>query len=1039
MDPRNGRPLYRCADAALVRAAPHAGMALPVWPDLTDDTPSHVARWCAWLREVWALDGVAEAVEHASPVLARQVEAVCAAPNPDARRARRTVLSMVRYLLRMTGRATPFGLFAGVAPAYFGSELSVRWGNGHRAVARADASWVTDVIVRLESRPELLARLPLMTTNVAFVRGDRLVVPDPPQSGGGVERPARVEVSLRYTTAVRIAVEAARSPIRCDELAGKLAAEFPTVPPSKAVALLRSLLEQRVLVSSLHAPSTVIDAFGYLLEELESIDAGGIPQAADLVGQLREIGEGLARHNRAPAASVGRSIRSAVARQMTAPSTEDRQSLAVDLRVDCSLVLPQRVAREAEAAASVLARLTAYPSGTTAWKDYHNRFFARYGIGSLVPLLDVVDPDVGLGFPAGYLGAGPEPREPVSARDQRLLALAQAAALEGRDEITLDERLVAELAVGDRSRVRVPPHMELCFQLHAESQTALRRGDFNLAVLSASRGVGTTTGRFIRLLAPSDQDRAAAVFERLPTSDPDPGTLPVQLSFPPLDLGDAHVTRAPRLLPAVISLAEHQAPGSTVIPVEDLAVGCDSQRLYLASLSQGRRLEPTALHALDLRAHTPPLARFLAEVGKAQVAVVTGFSWGTATRLPFLPRLRHGRVILSLARWRLDRCDLPGRGAPWQVWQDALSAWRARRRLPNVVLLTQRDQRLKLDLDQSAHSALLRRHLDSAEHALLTEAPAPTAYGWFGGRVHEIVVPMTAAQPSRWSALPPVSAAHVIGRDHGRLPGASTWLHAQLYGHPERQPEILAAHLPELLGEWAEPPAWWYTRYHDPEPHLRLRIALPDATGFGSAAQRVSAWAGRLRKAGLLREVQFATSYPETGRWGAGGLMAAAEEVFGADSRALLVQFAQPNRPHPQALAAANFTAIAGGFTGTAEAGMHWLIEHSRVKASPALDRTVLAESVRLADPADDWAALRAAPGGHAIAEAWAPRHRALTHYRTLLHEADGISPDAVLNSLLHAHHIRAIGIDKDHERTCLRLARAAALAWRARTSRSGE
>lgn len=273
MDPRNGRPLYRCADAALVRAAAHAGMALPVWPDLTDDTPCHVAWWCAWLREVWALDGVAEAVEHASPVLARQVAAVCAAPDPDARRARRTVLSMVRYLLRMSGRATPFGLFAGVAPAYFGSELSVRWGNGHRAVARADASWITDVIARLESCPELLARLPLMTTNVAFGRGDRLVVPDPPQSGG-VKRPARVEVSLRYTAAVRIAVEAARSPIRCDELVGKLAAEFPTVAPSKAVALLGSLLEQRVLVSSLHAPSTVVDALGYLLEELESIDAG---------------------------------------------------------------------------------------------------------------------------------------------------------------------------------------------------------------------------------------------------------------------------------------------------------------------------------------------------------------------------------------------------------------------------------------------------------------------------------------------------------------------------------------------------------------------------------------------------------------------------------------------------------------------------------------------------------------------------------------------------------------------------------------------
>lgn len=45
----------------------------------------------------------------------------------------------------------------------------------------------------------------------------------------------------------------------------------------------------------------------------------------------------------------------------------------------------------------------------------------------------------------------------------------------------------------------------------------------------------------------------------------------------------------------------------------------------------------------------------------------------------------------------------------------------------------------------------------------------------------------------------------------------------------------------------------------------------------------------------------------------------------------------------------------------------------------------------------------------------------------------DGTNPDTVLDSLLHAHHIRAAGIDKPDERTCLRLARAAALTWQAR------
>ena len=184
MDSNVGLRQYQCAGTALVRAAAHVESALPAWPDLTDDTSVHALRWCSWLREVWALDLVAEAIEHASPVLARQVHAVCAQPNPDGRMAERVALSVARYVLRMTGRATPFGLFAGVARVTFGPALTVGWGTGHRAVARADASWITEVIAQLESCPQLFARLPLMTNNAAFVRGGRLVVPYPPHRHG---------------------------------------------------------------------------------------------------------------------------------------------------------------------------------------------------------------------------------------------------------------------------------------------------------------------------------------------------------------------------------------------------------------------------------------------------------------------------------------------------------------------------------------------------------------------------------------------------------------------------------------------------------------------------------------------------------------------------------------------------------------------------------------------------------------------------------------------------------------------------------------
>lgn len=66
---------------------------------------------------------------------------------------------MTRCLLRMTGRSTPFGLFAGVAAAAVGVPPVVRWGAEHRPVVRAGGSWLVAVIGDLESSPALRRRL----------------------------------------------------------------------------------------------------------------------------------------------------------------------------------------------------------------------------------------------------------------------------------------------------------------------------------------------------------------------------------------------------------------------------------------------------------------------------------------------------------------------------------------------------------------------------------------------------------------------------------------------------------------------------------------------------------------------------------------------------------------------------------------------------------------------------------------------------------------------------------------------------------------
>ncbi|MGW5973131.1 lantibiotic dehydratase [Streptomyces sp. NPDC055186] len=978
-----------------------------------------------WLRAVWANKDIAEALQHSSPVLAAQVRALCAAEHPPLRDVRRAALSVARYLLRAQHRATPFGLFAGVAAAEFGPQARADWGEEHVAVGRAGAEWLAAVVERLESCPDLLERLPVVVNNTVTTRGDRIVVPFQPDVQD--DRTRAVEASLALTEPVRAVLAASRAPVRFETLVDKLRAEFPEAGPEKTRRLLAELLRRRVLITSLHAPSTETDALGYLLDRLDVIDAGNLAPVAEAVRELHAVRAGLEE-------CATRGGRDNVTARMRAlvPGLR-RHPVALDLRLDAQIVLPEAVAREIERAALILTRVSTRPYGTAAWNDYHQRFYERYGIGTMVPLMETVA-DSGTGCPDGYPGTPGEARRPrVSARDDALVRLAQAAALDGCDEVLLTNELIAALDVGPEEP-RMPPHLEVGVRVHAASLEELQRGRFRLEVVSVSRGAGVSSGRFLSVLSPGDREALAAELADLPAADGN--TVPAQLSFPPLLPKSAHVTRAPQVLPTVISLQEHRAPEENTLTPGDLAVGCDGRRMYLAAPERGHRVEAVGMNALNLHTHTPPLARFLTELSRAQCAQVTVFDWGAAAAMPFLPRLRYGRTVLVPARWRLEATELPGRARPRAEWDSALTDWRTRRWLPRRIHLVEDDRRLFLDLDEAGHRTLLRRHLDRTRSAVLVEAPEPDAYGWCDGRAHEVVVPLKATRPPTWPPLPSPTRARALSPAQTQTPASSSVLLAALYGDPRRQDLLLTRHLSGLLDQLGNPP-WWFIRFRDPDQHLRVRIALPDPGAFARTARTVSAWADGLRGAGLLADLRYPTSYREMGRWGSGAAWKAAEEVFRADSRAVLAQLAQPQRPGQRTLVAAHTVAIASAFLGSAEAGMRWLIDRTPPTAPVPVPRPQFTEAVRLADPRDDWAALREAPGGDAIVSGWADRDAALAAYRPHLPGPDtqGIAVDDVLTSLLHVHFVRHVAVNFPEEKVCLHLARAAALAWAARTT----
>ncbi|MFF9073883.1 lantibiotic dehydratase [Streptomyces sp. NPDC014735] len=1014
---------YLWQGVALLRATTYPGPAdVPRTLDLDDPVVTR-----AWLARVWQRDNIRDAVEAASPLLCQTVDDVVRGVQVQPRQIRRTALSVASYLLRWQHRPTPFGLFAGTAPVSVGPTLRVRWGSKHQIVVRADNAWITDVVQQLQQSANLLERLMVISNNIARRRGDRLVAPGPP-ADGRAQLLAPIEVSVRLSRPVQAAMHAARSPVRYRDLRDELTAMFPAGADGRIDTLLGDLISQNLLITTLRAPMTTVDSLGHICSELEKAEAHTLPDIGPLARELYAIRDDLAEHG-----STDRTAGlSAAARRMAALSSIAPAPLLIDSILDCDVQIPTQVVAEAQAAVAALYRVSPLPYGYRQWRDYHRRFRARYGVGAAVPVLDLVA-DSGLGWPAEYVGSerGKAPRT-VGDREDAVLALVQDALLEGRGELVLTDAVVADIAKAAGSEEPLfAPRTEVAFEVRAASPDALARGAFQLMLTGVPRPGSSMAGRFAHLLPPKQQEALAHSYCTRPDA------ITAQLSFSPRRRRDENVARTARLLPHVVSLSEHADPEDGVIDLADIAVTADARRFHLVQLSTGRPIDVRVLHALEAGVQTPPLARFLAEVATGRCAVYKPFDFGTAARLPYLPRVRYRRTILTAARWLLMGDDLPGRSAPHSTWEKEFTAWRTRLRMPDRIAMVEIEQRLPLDLTHPVHLRLLRSRLHEAGRLELREVADSDDYGWIG-RAHEILVPLSRNEPTDSTALPTPRAVQAMTGEQAHLPGAGTVLRAHLHAHPERYDEILDRHLPQLLDAFGEPPLWWFTRHREmarPEggQHLALFLSLPADT-YGMAAEHVHRWADDLRSLRLASHLSFETYQPQTGRFGHAEALDAAHRFFASDSVAALAQIrlsARTDQITAQALAAASILDLVPLFTTTTEQGMNWLVENIPQGQGP-INRTVRNQVLHLAEAGVE--ALVAQPGGDAVARAWRERADAAHAYRTILSQQRDRT--TVIRSLLHQHHVRATGVDPTAEAATLRLARTAALRHTARADR---
>jgi thiopeptide-type bacteriocin biosynthesis protein len=860
---------YRAGDGADARTAAIA---------------SDVAMLRRRLRQWVARPIVREALLVASPSLDASIERWLAAtpdtPDPHMERA------LVRYLSRMCTRATPFGLFAGCTLSGIGASTRLVLDDpaNHRRETRVDSaaafSWLEELLRSGRVHDDLCfapsSTIYTLAGRMRHIQVDR------------ARRPWSFTLSaLEPDEALAFVLRVAKSGMTRHELT-KAVAAHADCDESEAAPFVDELIAQQVLEPAL--PLGLCGA-----ELLSSVITAAAPEARAPLEQA------MALTRRIDSEPVGAAVRlyRELADVVSSATKCSGDLVNVSLYKPGSAIVGQNVVADVVAAARVMFAVAG--TRTHAQLDRFRRAFVSRFEGASMPLLEVLDDDVGIGFDATALDGGPlleglDFPSPVDAtvawseRESHLLRRIQETARVGAPSLELSDRDVALLTPAEPRGL--PPSFAAHVTLLAPSADEVDSGRYRLLLgqLTTSRALGSIA----RFVGADDRIRSAAVAYAEAE----------QARRPHVTLADiAHVSDGavgnlcvrPRLRSAEIPiLAGQGVEGAETLALSDLRVSVDGERVVLRHVD-GREIVPfmTSAHE-SYSQRSIGIYRFLRAVAEQDETWNASWEWGALNEAAFLPRVTYCRCILARARWRLGRDQLESLRRDSLVERmAAVDRLRQELALPRWILVEDYDRMLAVDLDNvlAVESFLQicagRRRLVVVE---MLPAPDELVVEGAGGRyAHELVIPFVSAPSSDGAVVAPSRRPQAHGAD--RFVPGSEWCSLKIYTGRAHADEVLVSVVKPIVDAARRSAAadrWFFIRYADPEPHLRLRLHGEPRRLYDEILPELLAAGEALVASGASSRSQLDTYVPELQRYGGRRAMPAVERIFCADSEMTL-------------------------------------------------------------------------------------------------------------------------------------------------------
>jgi len=850
--------------------------------------PATEAELQDYLSSWLASPGVKEALYLASPSLLERLALWHA--KPDSKSGIKVTYALLKYLIRMGSRATPFGLFAGVASGSFKENTVLKPASlaVERRKTRLDMFYLGTIQQELAQNPAEIAGCYYKPNTSLYLLGHSYHYIEPYQSADKRQYRLSVVEQDEYLDAVlKLAANGEKKAL----LVQGFSELYPEANITDIEHYLQQLFQEQVLIPELKLPLTSGNTGESFVTSLKQ---AGAQQTAGVLGQI--LAE-LQNHDRLSGCSADEYRAMYQALKKLPYNVSENKLFQSDT---------WRTMEDANISASLLDTLqqTILTLNTTApekkghFDTFIRQFNQRYE-GQFVPLLQVLDDEAGISFSSdtGYespllaglnitTSPGTGKSNHVSKLEQLLLRevplksniatlqLKSEDLLKDRDKNILFKQLPASFAVN--ISLYQDENNELLVHLHG---------------LSGPSGANML-GRFCHL----DAQLLNQVRQYLKKEESlSPQAIFAEVVHMP-DGRPGNVISRPSLRDyEIVFLADTTLDENKQIAVSDLYVFIDAGQVKLWSKRLNKQVIPRLTSAHNYSSHALGIYRFLCMLQHQQAELPHFVMPASFNQMEYVPRVQVDNVILHETHWRVKREMLVAliQNEEWQAeaWENLCDRYKLKRYVCYAVA----DNVLTLDLHNPFMVNLLLSETQHQNYVLLKESLVMQYQSYVsndeGSFAHEIIVPLVnnAAVPEQ--VLHKNPHAQLNATTVRRFQPGSEWLSIKLYAANSTVEQILLEDIKPLIEMMYAQQSfeqWFFIRYADPDWHIRLRF-------YGNPQQLYSQLLPQLQQrlapwlnSNKLHRLELFTYEREVERYGGEQGIVFAEHIFRVDSDIIL-------------------------------------------------------------------------------------------------------------------------------------------------------